>query len=410
MSMGEAHRRLSEYVNEFTEAIASQNGSALQPLLAISSNSPYRESVASAIQVLKDISRVVKQVDKYAQLGDMLQQHIRCMQSFQSQHFVDAYYALEKSANAFLQEFRNWETAWAVDALYTIVYEMRTLAEMADREMEMNGKNPDKLKGAGSFLMKVFGSLVGKGPKRLGALYVTCQLFKVYFKLGTVHLCRSVIRSIETARVFEFEEFPTRDKVTYMYYTGRLEVFNDNFLAADQKLMYALELCDPRKEANIRMILKYLIPVKLSLGILPKEWLLQKYNLLEYIDVVRALRRGDLRLLRHALQNHEDEFLRAGVYLVLEKLELQVYQRLIKKIYIIQKQKDASKAHQVKMDIIVKALKWLEIDVDIEEVECIMAILIHKNLMKGYFSHKSKVVVLSKQDPFPKLSGRPVNQ
>lgn len=409
MSMGEAHRRLSEYVNEFTEAIASQNGAALKPLLAISSNSPHRESVASAIQVFKDISRLVKQVDKYAQLGDMLQQHIRCVQSFQSKHYIDAYYALEKSSNAFLQEFRNWETAWAVDALYTIVYEMRTLAEMADREMEINGKNPDKLKGAGSFLMKVFGSLVGKGPKRLGALYVTCQLFKVYFKLGTVHLCRSVIRSIETARVFEFEEFPTRDKVTYMYYTGRLEVFNDNFLAADQKLMYALEHCDPQKEANIRMILKFLIPVKLSLGVLPKEWLLQRYNLLEYIDVVRALRRGDLRLLRHALQNHEDEFLRSGVYLVLEKLELQVYQRLIKKIYIIQKQKDASRAHQVKMDIIVKALKWLEIDMDVEEVECIMAILIHKNLMKGYFSHKSKVVVLSKQDPFPKLSGRPVN-
>jgi hypothetical protein len=407
--MGEAHRRLSEYVNEFTEAIASQNGAALKPLLAISSNSPHRESVASAIQVFKDISRLVKQVDKYAQLGDMLQQHIRCVQSFQSKHYIDAYYALEKSSNAFLQEFRNWETAWAVDALYTIVYEMRTLAEMADREMEINGKNPDKLKGAGSFLMKVFGSLVGKGPKRLGALYVTCQLFKVYFKLGTVHLCRSVIRSIETARVFEFEEFPTRDKVTYMYYTGRLEVFNDNFLAADQKLMYALEHCDPQKEANIRMILKFLIPVKLSLGVLPKEWLLQRYNLLEYIDVVRALRRGDLRLLRHALQNHEDEFLRSGVYLVLEKLELQVYQRLIKKIYIIQKQKDASRAHQVKMDIIVKALKWLEIDMDVEEVECIMAILIHKNLMKGYFSHKSKVVVLSKQDPFPKLSGRPVN-
>lgn len=396
-------------MNEFTEAIASQNGAALKPLLAISSNSPHRESVASAIQVFKDISRLVKQVDKYAQLGDMLQQHIRCMQSFQSKHYIDAYYALEKSSNAFLQEFRNWETAWAVDALYTIVYEMRTLAEMADREMEINGKNPDKLKGAGSFLMKVFGSLVGKGPKRLGALYVTCQLFKVYFKLGTVHLCRSVIRSIETARVFEFEEFPTRDKVTYMYYTGRLEVFNDNFLAADQKLMYALEHCDPQKEANIRMILKFLIPVKLSLGVLPKEWLLQRYNLLEYIDVVRALRRGDLRLLRHALQNHEDEFLRSGVYLVLEKLELQVYQRLIKKIYIIQKQKDASRAHQVKMDIIVKALKWLEIDMDVEEVECIMAILIHKNLMKGYFSHKSKVVVLSKQDPFPKLSGRPVN-
>lgn len=100
--------------------------------------------------------------------------------------------------------------------------------------------------------MKVFGVLAGKGPKRVGALYVTCQLFKIYFKLGTVHLCRSVIRSIETARIFDFEEFPVRDKVTYMYYTGRLEVYNENFIAADHKLSYALANCDARKEANIR--------------------------------------------------------------------------------------------------------------------------------------------------------------
>lgn len=100
--------------------------------------------------------------------------------------------------------------------------------------------------------MKVFSVLAGKGPKRVGALYVTCQLFKTYFKLGTVHLCRSVIRSIETARIFDFEEFPVRDKVTYMYYTGRLEVYNENFLAADHKLSYALARCDPRKDANIR--------------------------------------------------------------------------------------------------------------------------------------------------------------
>lgn len=38
-----------------------------------------------------------------------------------------------------------------------------------------------------------------------------------------------------------------------------------------------------------------------------------------------------------------------------------------------------------------------------------MSILIYKNLVKGYFAHKSKVVVLSKQDPFPKLNGKPVS-
>jgi hypothetical protein len=36
--------------------------------------------------------------------------------------------------------------------------------------------------------------------------------------------------------------------------------------------------------------------------------------------------------------------------------------------YIIQKQKDPTKAHQVKLEVIVKALKWLEMDMDVDEV------------------------------------------
>ncbi|XP_076904122.1 enhanced ethylene response protein 5-like [Bidens hawaiensis] len=308
---------------------------------------------------MQDANRLIRQADKYSQYAEIVAPLFRAMQSYRVGHLVESYQAFEKSANAFIQEFRNWESAWALEALYVVVYEIRILAEKADRELASNGKTPEKLKADGSFLMKVFGVVAGKGPKRVGALYVTCQLFKVYFKLGTVHLCRSVIRSIETARIFDFEEFPVRDKVTYMYYTGRLEVLNENFPAADHKLSYALKHCDPQSEANIRMILKYLVPVKLSIGILPTKSLLEKYNLVEYNDIVLAMKRGDLRLLRRALEEHEDRFLRSGVYLVLEKLELQVYQRLVKKIHIIQKQKDPSKAHQIKLEMIVKALKWL---------------------------------------------------
>ncbi|KAH9762915.1 Enhanced ethylene response protein 5 [Citrus sinensis] len=408
MSMGEAHRRITDYLNRFSDAVSSQDVVSLKQLLSFSSNSPSLLSLADSLNVFQDANRLIKQSDNYSPFADITVPLFRSLQHYRTGNLVDAYLAFEKSANAFIQEFRNWESAWALEALYVIAYEIRVLAERADRELASNGKSPEKLKAAGSFLMKVFGVLA----------------------LGTVHLCRSVIRSIETARIFDFEEFPKRDKVTYMYYTGRLEVFNENFPAADQKLSYALINCNPQSEANIRsvsavlivMILKYLIPVKLSIGILPKDWLLEKYNLVEYSNIVQALRRGDLRLLRHALEEHEDHcnqnneffppfkrFLRSGVYLVLEKLELQVYQRLFKKIYIIQKQKDPSKAHQMKLDVIVKALKWLEMDMDVDEVECIVAILIHKNLVKGYFAHKSKVVVLSKQDPFPKLNGKPVN-
>nr|GEW12612.1 enhanced ethylene response protein 5 [Tanacetum cinerariifolium] len=380
----------------------------LDELLSLSSESPNFLALADALNIYQDANRLIRQADKYSQYAEIVAPLFRAMQSYRVGHFAESYQAFEKSANAFIQEFRNWESAWALEALY-VVYEIRILAERADRELASNGKTPEKLKAAGSFLMKVFGVLAGKGPKRVGALYVTCQLFKVYFKLGTVHLCRSVIRSIETARIFDFEEFPVRDKVTYMYYTGRLEVLNENFPAADHKLSYALTHCDPRSKANIRMILKYLVPVKLSIGILPKRSLLENHNLAEYSNIVLAMRRGDLRLLRHALEEHEDRFLRSGVYLVLEKLELQVYQRLVKKIYIIQKQKDPSKAHQIKLEVIVKALKWLEMEIDLDEVECIMSILIYKNLVKGYFAHKSKVAVLSKQDPFPKLNGKPIS-
>ncbi|KAM1809667.1 hypothetical protein ACFX12_026543 [Malus domestica] len=409
LSMGEAHRRITDYLNRFSDAVSTQDGASLKNLLSLSSNSPALLSLADALNVFQDFNRLIKQSDNDSQFGEILVHLFRAFHSYRIGNSIDSYQAFEKSANAFIQEFRNWDTAWALPALYVIAYEIRVLSERADKELASNGKSPEKLKGAGSFLMKVFGVLAGKGPKRVGALYVTCQLFKVYFKLGTVHLCRSVIRSIETARIFDFEEFPKRDKVAYMYYTGRLEVFNENFPAADHKLSYALKHCNPQREANTRMILKYLIPVKLSLGILPNDWLLEKYNLVEYRNVVQALKRGDIQLLRHALEEHEDRFLRSGVYLVLEKLELQVYQRLIKKIYFIQKQKDPVKAHQLKLEVIVKALKWLEIAMDVDEVECIVAILIYKNLVKGYFAHKSKVVVLSKQDPFPKLNGKPVN-
>lgn len=36
--------------------------------------------------------------------------------------------------------------------------------------------------------------------------------------------------------------------------------------------------------------------------------------------------------------------------------------------YFIQRQKDPNKAHQIKLEVIVKALQWLEVDMDVDEV------------------------------------------
>ncbi|KAM1315912.1 hypothetical protein ACFX10_019437 [Malus domestica] len=177
LSMGEAHRRITDYVNRFSDA--------------------------DALNIFKDFNRLIKQSDNDSQFGKILVHLFRAFQSYRIGNFIDSYQAYEKPANAFIQEFRNWDTAWALPALYVIAYDIRVLAERADKELALNGKSPEKWKGAGSFLMKVFGVLA-------------------------LHLCRGVIRSIGTARIFDFVEFPKRDKVSIAF--GRANAIFFSFL------------------------------------------------------------------------------------------------------------------------------------------------------------------------------------
>lgn len=44
-----------------------------------------------------------------------------------------------------------------------------------------------------------------------------------------------------------------------------------------------------------------------------------------------------------------------------------------------------------------------ERQVDVDEIECIVANLIHKKYIKGYISHSQRMLVLSKKDAFPLL-------
>lgn len=52
-------------------------------------------------------------------------------------------------------------------------------------------------------------------------------------------------------------------------------------------------------------------------------------------------------------------------------------------------------------------LKVGGIDVDIEEAECYVANMIYKGYMRGYISHEKQMVVLAKENSFPKVSDRP---
>lgn len=55
----------------------------------------------------------------------------------------------------------------------------------------------------------------------------------------------------------------------------------------------------------------------------------------------------------------------------------------------------------MKLDLMIRSFKLLGHPIDLDEVECILANLIYRGYVKGYISHTNRVLVLSKQNPFP---------
>ena len=60
-------------------------------------------------------------------------------------------------------------------------------------------------------------------------------------------------------------------------------------------------------------------------------------------------------------------------------------------------------AHQLPLAKVAAALEWSGAPSDPDAVECLVARLIYRRLIKGYVAHKAGVLVLSKADPFPSL-------
>ena len=70
-----------------------------------------------------------------------------------------------------------------------------------------------------------------KAHKRIAALDLVNQQMKVYFRLNTIRLSAALVSAIEGTRALPFESFPASARVTYKYYTGRIAVFDENFVS-----------------------------------------------------------------------------------------------------------------------------------------------------------------------------------
>eukprot|EP00590_Aulacoseira_subarctica_P007648 CAMPEP_0172417244 /NCGR_PEP_ID=MMETSP1064-20121228/3771_1 /TAXON_ID=202472 /ORGANISM="Aulacoseira subarctica , Strain CCAP 1002/5" /LENGTH=331 /DNA_ID=CAMNT_0013155455 /DNA_START=1 /DNA_END=996 /DNA_ORIENTATION=+ len=294
---------------------------------------------------------------------------------------------------------------WLVPALHTVCKATHAVAIQADESM---GNTSDwvKLQSAVTLLQESFSKALNdrteykpnapldeEGSKKAGVLLIVNQLFSMYFRLNTLRLCKNLLRPVESRNLHE--EGTMGQKVTYRYYVGRLNMFEDKYEEAEKNLDYALSHCYKDSLRNKKRILNYLLPVKLLRGRLPTGFLLEKYKMYEFWPLVEGIRTGNLRVFNEGLMKSQELFIRRGTYLLLEKCKMICYRTLFKRIHLVLGR------HQVLLQHIAKILKWLDTPMDLDEIECILANLIYRGYVRGYISHTKRVLVLSKKDPFP---------
>ncbi|XP_017768757.1 PREDICTED: PCI domain-containing protein 2 [Nicrophorus vespilloides] len=338
-------------------------------------------------------------------LDELVIAHLKCMHYLLMGSFTYAYKqqsVLVQNLTKIIQTQK--EENWFLPVMYTTCLDLRILAQGAEKEqMSVNNKPGEILEKAAECLMGCFRVCAAdnrsseESTKRIGMLNLVNQLFKVYSKINKLHLCKPLIRAIESSPFKE--SFSLSQQITYRYYVGRKAMFDSDYNAANEYLTYAFENCHKDSRKNKRLILFYLVPVKMLLGYMPSRKVLEKYDVQQFWDLVQAVSQGNLKLFDELMEKHEQFFIKCGIYLIVDKLKIIAYRNLFRKVYLI------LNTHQIPVDALQTALVSLgQTDVDTDETECIVANLIYEGKIKGYISHQHRKVVVSKQNPFPSLT------
>lgn len=340
---------------------------------------------------------------------EVIAAHLRAIWAVNNNDFVEAYKLQAVLVQAFIKIFQSQKDEnWAIPIMHAICLDLRLFANHAGSHLSHKdkGKPEELLEKAADLLMGLFRVCASdnrsspEDSKRRGMLILVNQLFKIYFKINKLHLCKPLIRAIESSNIKE--QSGLAQIVTYKYYVGRKAIFDSDFKNAEECLTYAFEHCHKKCQKNKRQILINLIPVKILLGQMPKANLLVKYDLTQFEEVMKAVKEGNLLRLKNAMAVHETYFIKCGVYQILEKLNIITYRNLFKKVFLI------TSTHQIPVESFLTTLKFMGMNnIDIDEVECIIVNLIYEGKIKGYISHQHRKLVVSKQNPFPALSSLP---
>ncbi|ORX52979.1 hypothetical protein BCR36DRAFT_411339 [Piromyces finnis] len=299
---------------------------------------------------------------------------------------------------------------WHIILLKSLSRSIIQLAFLCDLSPENKVKNYPKIEEASRLFSRMFNAVVNdreslENSKKMSAYFITNLAFKTYFKIKNFNLCQSFIQKLKQYDLDKenFYKFPLADQVTFSYYNGRLNLYNEKVISAEKHLYHAYINCsdDVECQKNKRLIFLYLLVTRLILGKFPNEFLLRKYGYYEYfIDLIKSIKQGNFKSYNEILKKQQNWFIRKGIYIILKKqMNTIMYRNLIMKVFTITTE---GRKPLITYHSLIKAFKIAGIDdFDLDDVECVAVSLIHKGYMKAFVNNETQIIYLSKKEPFP---------
>ncbi|KAG6866115.1 hypothetical protein C0991_008423 [Blastosporella zonata] len=280
---------------------------------------------------------------------------------------------------------------WTLQALFSILRDLRDLAFDADNHATYNGKKSECMEDAARTIAKAFGSCMidrvsPPDQSRKWGIYYVSPIHHAALQVKRISLSKNVLRALDAN---------TDIPALHLYPRSH---------QAEQELTLAFYNCHIGSPGNQERILTYLIALRILKGHLPSAELMQRFKVLNdlYAPFISAIRVGDVAGYDRALEKSERRLVDLNLWLTLEKARELCVRGLFRQVWVA-----ADKSTRIPISMFTSSLKISGIDASQDEAECLVANMIYKGFMRGYISHERQIVVLAQTNAFPRLADRP---
>lgn len=339
------------------------------------------------------------------------------------------------------------ESTWILYPLFVLARELvmflkelkKHIGSMLTTYIERCGRSVHR-----SFTLCLNDRNPNKRENRRSGVYLFINLeFKIYHKLNNRDMIKNLVKVVKSRQEDRFEPLMACNEslcsiyngqeVTYNYYMGQYYGCIDNhYEKAFEHLNLAYLGCNPENMCQLNKILILLIPFGLlshrklvHQGLLSSlyrkkpasnnnsnnngkpfendEWMLGHL----YKEIVKCCRTGNIVRYDNLVTGtkiNQIFFLRNGLYVSMQLLRELVLLRYVEIMYQLNEKVSIIPLEMIYIAKYTGQKKQFKITAEaINELECELACLISKKMIKGYLSHGNKCMVVSKTDPFPKL-------